>query len=228
MLQSKDKKKKFKFYFFILFFLSSINNLSFFRSKNINFKVNNIKVIGLNKSNNLDISKSLNQVTLKNIFFLKRDNLSKIVEKNSLVQNFIIKKIYPDTILVKIKKTKYVGIIIKDNKKFFIGSNAKLILFKEDKNNLPYVFGKVDLNDFLKFIEIIQKSNFKYIEIKEIYYFPSGRWDIKTKEGILFRFPEKNLSKSLNFAYKIINDNEFINHKIIDLRVPQYAVLNNG
>ena len=169
MLQSKDKKKKFLFYFFILFFLSSINNLSFFRSKNINFKVNNIKVIGLNKSNNLEISKSLNQVTLKNIFFLKRDNLSKIVEKNSLVQNFIIKKIYPDTILVKIKKTKYVGIIIKDNKKFFIGSNAKLILFKEDKNNLPYIFGKVDLNDFLKFIEIIQKSNFKYIEIKEIY-----------------------------------------------------------
>ena len=228
MLQSKDKEKKFLFYFFILFFLSSINNLSFFRSKNINFKVNNIEVIGLNKSNNIEISKSLSQVTLKNIFFLKKDNLSKIVEKNNLVQNFIIKKIYPDTILVKIKKTKYVGIIIKDNKKFFIGSNAKLILFKEDKNNLPYVFGKVDLNDFLKFIEIIQKSNFKYIEINEIYYFPSGRWDIKTKEGILFRFPEKNLSKSLNFAYKIINDNEFIKNKIIDLRVPQYAVLNNG
>ena len=228
MLQSKDKKKKFLFYFFILLFLSSINNLSFFRSKNINFKVNNIEVIGLNKSNNFEISKSLNQVTLKNIFFLKRDNLSKIIEKNSLVQNFIIKKIYPDTILVKIKKTKYVGIIIKDNKKFFIGSNAKLILFKEDKNNLPYIFGKVDLNDFLKFIEIIKKSNFKYIEINEIYYFPSGRWDIKTKEGVLFRFPEKNLSKSLNFAYKIINDTEFRNHEIIDLRVPQYAVLNNG
>ena len=228
MLQSKDKEKKFLFYFFILFFLSSINNLYFFRSKNINFKVNNIEVIGLSKSNNFEISKSLNQVTLKNIFFLKKDNLSKIVEKNNLVQNFIIKKIYPNTILVKIKKTKYVGIIIKDNKKFFIGSNAKLILFKEDKNNLPYVFGKVDLNDFLKFIEIIQKSNFKYLEISEIYYFPSGRWDIKTKEGVLFRFPEKNLSKSLNFAYKIVNDNEFINHKIIDLRVPQYVVLNNG
>ena len=86
MLQSKDKEKKFLFYFFILFFLSSINNLYFFRSKNINFKVNNIEVIGLSKSNNFEISKSLNQVTLKNIFFLKKENLSKIVEKNNLVQ----------------------------------------------------------------------------------------------------------------------------------------------
>ena len=228
MLQSKDKKKKFLFYFFILFFLSSINNLSFFRSENIDFKVNNIEVIGLNNENNFQIYKSLNQIILKNIFFLKRDHISKIIEKNNLVQNFKIKKIYPNSILISIKKTNYVGIIIKVNKKFFIGSNAKLISFTEDKNNLPHVFGKVDLNNFLKFIEIIKKSNFKYIEINEIYYFPSGRWDIKTKEEILFRFPEKNLLKSLNFAYKVTKNNEFINHKIIDLRIPNYAVLNNG
>ena len=227
MLQSKGNRKKFIFYFFILFFLSSINNLSFFRLSDIKFNVSNIKVAGLSNTKNFQISKSLDKLNLQNIFFLKKNDISKIIEKNNFIKNFTIKKIYPNTILINIKKTKYVGIIINDNKKFLIGSNAKLIPFTKNNDNLPYVFGNVDLYKFLKFIEIIKKSNFKYIEITEIYYFPSGRWDVKNKKNVLFRFPEKNLLSTLNFAYKIKENKEFINHNIIDLRILKRVVLNN-
>ena len=37
-----------------------------------------------------------------------------------------------------------------------------------------------------KLKNIIDKSKFKFKEIKSFYYFPSGRWDLKTKSGLLF------------------------------------------
>ena len=72
MLQSKGNRKKFIFYFFILFFLSSINNLSFFRLSDIKFNVSNIKVAGLSNTKNFQISKSLDKLNQQNIFFFKK------------------------------------------------------------------------------------------------------------------------------------------------------------
>ena len=50
------------------------------------------------------------------------------------------------------------------------------------KKNLPYVFGKVDPYSFIEFVKIIKKSKFDLNTVKEFYFFPSERWDIKTKE----------------------------------------------
>ena len=50
---------------------------------------------------------------------------------------------------------------------------------------------------------------------------------ILSKKNVLFRFPEKNLLSTLNFAYKIKENKEFINHNIIDLRILKRVVLNN-
>ena len=68
----------------------------------------------------------------------------------------------------------------------------------------------------------INLLNFK--EISEMYFYPSGRWDIKNKHGILFKLPKKNLIKSLNIAYRIIDNEKFKNSKVIDLRISNYII----
>ena len=45
------------------------------------------------------------------------------------------------------------------------------------------------LEDELK--KAIDQTNFDYDEIKSLFSFQSGRWDIETRSGLLIRLPEK-------------------------------------
>ena len=86
------------------------------------------------------------------------------------------------------------------------------------KKNLPYVFGKVDPYSFIEFVKIIKKSKFDLNTVKEFYFFPSGRWDIKTKDNKLFKLPSENLELKLNSIYEVLKKEEFKDKNIIDLR----------
>ena len=90
---------------------------------------------------------------------------------------------------------------------------------------MPYIFGEFDSNRFLKFIKIIENSKFIFSDIKSVFFYPSNRYDILTKNDILIKLPENNISQPLNLAYKIINDNQFINNKTIDLRVINQLII---
>ena len=67
----------------------------------------------------------------------------------------LIVKIYPNSIEIDLKETKLVGITNSDNKFFFIGSNGKLIKYENKHEELPFVFGKINYIDFVKFKKII-------------------------------------------------------------------------
>ena len=228
MLQQIDKKKKLFTYLFFLLLLTTINNLSLINSEYLNLKINQIKVSGLNNENNFNITEQFNRlVNQKNLFFINKDYFVNILEKNNLIHSFEVRKIYPNSIEVKIKKTEFLAITNYNNKKFFIGSNGKLINFEFLDKNFPYVFGKINIEDFIKFTKIIAKSKFNFKEISELYVFPSGRWDIKNNKGILIKLPEKNLLKALNLSNDMIANENFKNNKIIDLRIYNSVILTN-
>ena len=228
MLQQIDKKKKLFIYLFLLVFLTTINNLSLSKSGYLKLKINQIKVYGLNDESNFNISKEFNRlISQKNLFFIDKNYFTNVLEKNSLVHSFKVKKIYPNTIEVKIKKTKFLAVTNYNGKKFFIGSNGKLINFQTYDKNLPYVFGKVKIKEFIKFTKIIVNSKFNFEEISELYFFPSGRWDIKTNKDILIKLPQKNLLKVLNLSYQMTTNENFKNKKIIDLRIYNNVISTN-
>ena len=74
-----------------------------------------------------------------------------------------------------------------------------MIKIENDKIDLPYIFGKTEISEFLKLKDIIDSSEFDYSKIEKFYYFKSKRWDIKTKDGQLVRLPKQRLEKSLKF-----------------------------
>jgi len=228
MLQQIDKKKKLFIYLFLLFLLTTINNLSLSNSEYLKLKINQIKVSGLNSENNLEISEEFKRlIDQKNLFFINKDYFGNILKKNNLIHSYKVKKIYPNSVDIKIKKTEFLAITNHNKKKFFIGSNGKLINFEFSNNKLPYVFGKINIENFIKFTKIIDKSKFNFKEISELYFFPSGRWDIKNNKGILIKLPETNLLKALNLAYHITISETFKNDKIIDLRIYNNVVSTN-
>ena len=75
--------------------------------------------------------------------------------------------------------------------------------------------------------KIIDESKFQFEQIESFYYFPSNRWDIKTKDGFLIKLPEKNIAESLKFVTLIKIKEEFKDKKIIDLRISNQIVLSN-
>ena len=227
MLQKIDKKNKIYIYLFIFFLLSTLNNIHFTNSDFFKFNVDQIKVSGLSEENNLQISDEIKNLLIKNIFLIKKEFILKILEKNNLINSFEIKKIYPDKIEVRIKKTKYLAITNIDGNFFFIGSNGKLIDYDESNKNLPYVFGKININNFIKFINFVKKSKFDLNKIKEIYFFPSGRWDIKTLDNKLFKLPMENIESSFNLIYSIYENEKFKNVKIVDLRFENKIITTN-
>ena len=228
MLQPIDKKKKLFIYLFFLLLLTTFNNLSLSNSEYLKLKINQIKVSGLNSENNLKISEEFNKLVYqKNIFFISKDHFINILEKNNLIHSFKVTKIYPNSIEVQVKKTELLAVTDRNNKKFFIGSNGKLINFESYNKSLPYVFGKIKIKDFIEFKKIIVKSKFNFEEISELYFFPSGRWDIKNNKGILIKLPETNLLKALNLAYHITINEIFKNDKVIDLRIYNHVISTN-
>ena len=224
---SIGKKKKIYIYLIIFFLFTTINNLQVSNSNLFKFSLKDIKVSGLSEKNNLSIVEELKKLQTKNIFFIQKDILTKILYQNNLINSFEIKKIFPNTIEIKIKKTKFLGITNVDGNFYFIGSNGKLINYDESTKNLPYVFGKINTFSFIEFINIIKQSSVDIKNIKEIYFFPSGRWDIKTKENKLFKLPNKNILSVLNTINKLNNSNEFKKASIVDLRFNDKIIFTN-
>ena len=228
MPQLIDKKKKLFIYLFLMIFLTTINNLSLSNSGYLKLKINQIKVYGLNDEDNFNISEEFNRlISQKNLFFINKDYFVNVLEKNNLVHSFKVRKIYPNSIEVQIQKTKFLAVTNYNEKKFFIGSNGKLINFQSSDKNLPYVFGKIKIEEFIKFKKIVVNSKFNFEEISELYFFPSGRWDIKTNKDILIKLPQKNLLKVLNLSQHMITNENFNNNKIIDLRIYNNVISTN-
>tara|TARA_B110000914_G_C15404210_1_gene418726 strand:- start:182 stop:859 length:678 start_codon:yes stop_codon:yes gene_type:complete len=224
MLQSIDKKNKVIVYIIFLLILSTTSGKFLKQQKKYSLKINNIKVLGLTITKNLEIQKDLSSIFYQNIFFLGKEEINKIINKHNIIEEYNIKKIYPSTLNIEIKPAKFVAKITKYNN-LIIGSNGKLITTEQNDIILPYIFGEFDSKKFLKFTQNVELSKFNFNEFKAVYFFPSGRWDVVTIDSVLIKLPEKNVTKLLNKAYKIIGSTQFKNKDIIDLRIKNYLII---
>jgi cell division protein FtsQ len=224
MHQSTDKRDKVIVYLIFLFILSTINGKILEKQKKYWLKINNIKVFGLTVAKNLEIQSDMSNIFYQNIFFLGKEDINKIINKHNIIEEYSIKKIYPSTLSIEIKPTKFLAKITSYNN-LIVGSNGKLISGEHSDTILPSMFGEFNSKKFLKFTKNIELSKFNFTEFKALYFFPSNRWDIVTIDDVLIKLPENNVSKSLNKAYKIITSTEFKDKDIIDLRVKNHLII---
>ena len=228
MLQSRDRKKNFLFLFLLIFFLSSINSQLFVKKKESLYNLNSIEVTGLDEQINTEIEKNLNFMKNTNIFFIDKEILKDHIDKYDFIEKYNIFKIYPSKIILELKQADFLAQTIKDNKMYFIGSNNNFIEIDRFHNhqNLPVVYGKFTAKEFTSFLKIIRQSKLNYNNINEIFFYPSGRIDIKNKDNLLIKFPMQNLEEAIIIVNKIIKNKNFRNN-LIDLRVPNQLILSN-
>ena len=221
----QQKSKKILIYLFLFLIVASINNT--FLTKIRFDKIKSIQISGLNQNQNINLLESIKELNLKNIFFLNGSEISKIISSNSQVQNYKIFKKYPNTIDIKIEKTSFLAKINSNGKISLIGSNAKLSDIKFSDKELPFIFGKPEIDEFIKFTSTIENSNFSLSEIKNLYFFPSKRWDLELKNNIILKLSKNHTKLSLDQAFTILNDNNFNNIKVVDARIKNQIILND-
>ena len=211
--------------------IATIFILSFttFNPKNFIFKTNfNINEIIIENNFILreeEIKKNLAFLYNSNIFFLRSSNITNILTKNSFIESFEIKKIYPSKIKIKVFERKPIAILQNKKEKFFISENIKLIDYKNIKEfeNLPFVFGNKE--NFKIFYKDLKKLNFPLEIIKNYYFFDSGRWDLEIYEDKIVKLPIKNYVKSLKNFMDLKDENNFNKYKVFDYRINEQLIL---
>jgi len=218
------KSKKILIYFFLLILVGSINNNSI---NNLKLeKVKKINIFGLDENDQKILLYNLKNLDLKNIFFIKKKNFEKIIENNSLVEEYNVIKKYPYSININIKKTNFIARINENGKFYLIGNNGKLTDNNNSEIQLPYIFGSPEIKEVLELKEIIDQSNIEYSKIKSLYYFKSNRWDLKFNNDIVIKLPEKVKKETLNEIFVFLK-NIKLEKKILDARINNRIIILN-
>ena len=221
------KGKKILIYFFLLILVGSINNdkINSFKFE----KIKSINVLGLGHNENQVLLYNIIDLNLGNIFFLNKKNINKVINSNTLIHDYEIFKRYPNSLDINVKRTKFLA-RIKDKQIFFlIGSNGKLspIKHKNKNNYLPFIFGKPEIDQFLKFKKIIDNSKIEFKDIDNLFFFSSNRWDIQLKNDLIIRLPSKNIKKTLDLVSDFLLENNNSSIKVVDARIQNQIILND-
>ena len=208
----------------VFIFLSTFNpsKFSLISKKNSEFfEIQNIKIV-----NNFLIKKSkvyekLGHIYNKNIFLIKRKDIEESLKEIDFLEKIEVKKKYPDTVIVKIFETIPVAILFKDKIKYLLDSSSNLVLFANnmDFDKLPIIFGEGAENNFTYFFDQLKNNNFPTKQIKKLYYFQIGRWDLQQTNDKIIKFPHNSTDEIIKKSVELLGRKDFENYNIIDLRI---------
>ena len=206
------KSKKILIYFFLLLLVGSINNINLNTLELQN--INDINIVGLEVEDKSSLHQKIKNFHLYNVFSISKIDLINEIESNSIIEKYSIFKRYPSSLDVNIEKTKFLARINKNGQIFYIGSNGRFIKNDFLNNQLPFIFGNPKVDEFFRIKKIIDESKISYAEIKNLYFFPSKRWDLELRDNTIIKLPNDNVNLAINLAIKFLDDNKFIDARI--------------
>ncbi len=190
------------------------------------FNIQKIKVENNSVIETDEIKKKLNFLYKENLFFLKIKDIEESLKSVTFIESFSIKKIYPNTLKLKIVEKKPIAVLQNKKKKFFISDKGDLIDFIniEIYNDLPIVIGNGE--KFYSFYQDLKNIKFPLEMIKSFYFFESGRWDLVLHDDKVIKLPIKNYIFYLKNFILSKDDISFKNYKIFDYRIKDQLILN--
>ena len=190
-----------------------------------NFKLKKIEIENNFLLNEKNIKKSLAKIYNRNLIFLNNKDIELTLTQNSLIESFILKKKYPDTLKIKIFEKKPIAILVNKKNKFYLSDKIDLIDFNviQINKDLPYVFGNKD--DFKLLYSNLIKIKFPVNIVKKYTLYDSGRWDIKTVNDKIIKLPLQNYKQNLKNYMNIMGTENFKKYFLFDYRIKNQLIL---
>jgi len=166
--------------------------------------ITKLKLKQINIENNIlvaedDLKKLLAPIYERNLIFLSYIEIERILMQNSFIESFEIKKIYPNTLKIRIFEKKPIAILVDKKKKYLLSDKIDLIDYQILKinKNLPMVVGKQ--KDFKILYSNLKNIDFPFDMISKLFF---------SELIFLISLPSKNLTPfclSLKVSLSIIN-----------------------
>ena len=190
------------------------------------FNIKKVEIIGNLILSSDEVSQNLNFLYDKNLFISNLDDVEKSLKKETFIESYSLKKIYPNTLKIIVVEKKPIAVLLNKKKKFYISDKGDFIDFKniETLKNLPTVFGNGKF--FYTLYQDLQNIKFPLETIKSFYFFESGRWDLLLYDDTVIKLPINGHLTGLKNYMEIKNKNNFNNYKIYDYRIKDQLILN--
>ena len=119
-------KGKIYFYILLLLVLLSMHNKNSINYMSNLFKVQKIKVNSdLDENSNKEIINSLNKFYNNNILLINEKDIKETLDSFNLISEYNVKKEYPSSISLNLKKTNLLASFIENNQLIYLGENGK-------------------------------------------------------------------------------------------------------
>ncbi len=222
---------KHKLYLYLLFFifLTSILNFQLFEDLRNKFNLKEINVEGLSGYEKKIVKLELNKLQNTNIFILSNNKVLDELNKFRFLENIYVKKIIPSSLNVNLSKTSILGKTIIDGENFYVGKNGNFINFNQlkTKKQIPNIFGKFKIKDFIALNKLLINNQIEIAKIENYYYYKNKRWDLFFSNGLVLKLPSENIDQAVKIYKKLLENDNLINIKIVDLRAYNQIILTN-
>ncbi len=208
-----------------LLFLFSTYYIQFNKNFFSNIQVNNITIENNKFIKEEEVKEKLSFLYGTNFFWLRTKTIENKLREMQFIESYQIKKVYPNSLRIKIIEKKPVAIIQRMKQKKYFTNRGDVIDFHEIKifKDLPIVFG--DEKSFSNFYFNLKNIDFPFEEIKTFYLFESKRWDLLTSKNKLIKLPINDYNKSLLNFISLKDQVNFEKYKIFDYRIKDQLIL---
>jgi cell division septal protein FtsQ len=215
-------KKNLYLWLLLFFFLFTTFNLY-----NFNFFLR-VKKVQFNATEYLDEitkSKSIELILNKNLFFIDKKKLIKILYQNNWVKKVEINQKLPDTIFINITEYKPLA-YYESNKNIHIlnsGFVPTVIINSLDISNLIKLNNVEDFKKFKIFFETISNQFVFFSEVKELHHIYDNRWNVILKNNKIIKFGNYDLTEQIKNVNLFLKQDKI---RVLDLRVKDRLVIN--
>ena len=226
-MHQSTSKYKLCLYLFFFIFSSSIFNFQIFENYEENFRLKTIKINGLSSDEKKKVETELSNFLNTNIFNLKKNLILEKLNKFNFLENIYVSRIIPSSININLSKTDIIGKTVVNGKVFYIGNNGNFIDSDQllEEKNIASVFGNFEIREYLNLLKILNENNIDIRNIEKYFFYKNKRWDLLFKDGLTLKLPSKKVDESMKIYKKLLDYNNLINIKIIDLRVNNQIIL---
>ena len=204
-------------------------------SENFQYQFTKFDISGLEKIELKFVEDKMQNYIGSSIFLLPLDQINDSIKENNWVKEIYLNTNYKDTLFIRIKEYKPIGIYHFNDKYFFFDQNGKIIdqTYITDFSNQSLIIFKGNSSNLKadSIINILTNNNFiKKYEIESLEYINKRRWDINLYSNVKLLLSEEDPNKSIKNFIMIQNklsETDINNIKTYDLRNLKKTILIN-
>ncbi len=224
-------------YINLLFFLLLVLSLAIVIMVNFNphflndfFKINNIKIIGTEKTDPEKLKKILS-ANVNNLINFDQNHAKFLLEEVGWIKRANIKKIYPNTLQIDVIESDPFAILFKYKDIYLIDIDGQVISPNPDIRKYSSLLNVRGEKAETQLSEIIKKININFPELRnnlnELEFIETRRWNLLLSNNLIVKLPDTRVKESLKNLKKLFDDNQILDSNIIevDLRIEGRAII---